>query len=176
MIASERSRPELLPGLLRDLAAGGKLAEIAIHGTSMCPTLRDGERVWLVQTTASDARIGDLLVWRGESGSVVHRLVGWWLGGGGWRLLTKGDALPLFDPPIRAECLLGRVIARVRGDQVEHLEGKAYRLRSAGRALASLLTGLMAEAWIRVRRAVHRRLGWPPSRGAVSEAPPGPAG
>lgn len=155
-------RPELLAPLLRDLAASDHLGEIPVRGTGMQPTLQDGDRVWLVAATGRDVRVGDLVAQRGESGPIVHRLVGWWPTREGWRLLTKGDGVPLFDPPLRADCLVGRVVARVRAAEVQRLDGEGNRLRSRGRALASLVAGLMAEAWIRVRRAERRRVGRPP--------------
>jgi signal peptidase I len=155
-------RPELLRGLLRDLAAGGRFGEGSVHGTSMEPTLQDGDRVWLVPATGRDVRVGDLVVQGGESGPIIHRFVGWWPTREGWRLLTKGDNLPLFDPPLCPDCLVGRVVARVRAGKVQRLEGMGIRFRERGRAAVSFVTGLTAEVWIRVRRAAHRPVGLPP--------------
>ncbi len=149
-----RPRPEILDGLLQRVTAEGRVGEIPVRGSSMQPALQDGDRLWLVAATGKDVRVGDLIAQRGESGPIIHRLVGWWPTREGWCLLTKGDGLPRFDPPLLPERLVGRAVARVRAGEIERLDGLRIRCRERARAALSLLAGLRAEAWDRIRRAV----------------------
>lgn len=157
-------RPELLAPLLRDLAAKDTAGEIPVRGISMCPTLLDGDRARVTPARIEDLRVGDIVVRIEQAGPIIHRLVGWWPAGGGregWRILTKGDGSRWFDPPIPVEGVVARVIAIVRDDQVRRLDRPGMRIRGAGRAAASLLRGLLAEAWDRRRRAARLRVGRP---------------
>jgi hypothetical protein len=150
--ATEEFRPALLAILLRDLTADGKPVEIPVRGISMRPWLRDGDRVRLVPMTAEEMRVGDVVVRVNTAGPVIHRFVGRWPSRQGWRLLTKGDGAPRLDPPVRADELVGRVVARVREGRTQRLEGAGMRLRGRARAAVSLAAGLIHEAWHRTRR------------------------
>jgi hypothetical protein len=152
MDAREAYRPDLLSPLLRDLSTAGKPVEIPVRGRSMRPLLRDGDRVHVLPVTVADVRVGHVVVLTGPSGPVIHRLVGWWPGRVGRRLLTKGDGSPRLDPPVVPEGLVGRVAARVRDGHVRRLDGVGASLRGRGRALLSLGAGLVVEAWDRIRR------------------------
>lgn len=154
-------RPELLAPLVGDLAAHGRTAEIPVCGTSMCPSLLHGDRVRLVPATGEEVRIGDVVVGMGETGPIIHRVVGWWRVRDSWRILTKGDAARWLDPPLHPGSVVARVVARVRNDQVRRLDGMGMRLRGRGRAAFSLLLGLVLEAWLRGCRAIRHRNGWP---------------
>jgi signal peptidase I len=150
-MAAEASHPDFLAPLLRDLAAEGRSAEMPVRGISMRPMLRDGDRVRVVPATASDVRVGDVVILAGSTGPIIHRLVGWWPSRDGWYLLTKGDGSPRLDPPLRANGLVARVVARVRNGHVQRLGGASLRVRGWGRALLSLVMGLFVEAWDRIR-------------------------
>lgn len=153
MAAAEEYRPELLKPLLADLTAGGITSEIQVRGGSMRPTLADGDRVRLVPATATEVRVGDLIVWQGEDGPIMHRLVGWWPIGG-WRMLTMGDATWRLDPPAPPGRVIGKVVERLQGDAVRRFDGWAARILGRGRAAGMLLLGLAVEAWNRLRRVV----------------------
>lgn len=151
------SRVDLLAVLLRELSCRGVEGELPVRGGSMRPTLREGDRVRLVPATASDVRVGDVVVRAGTSGPVIHRLVGWWPSEGGSRILTKGDGAARLDPPgWRAE-VVGRVVARVRDGWVRRLDGAGARLFGRGRAAASLAEGFMFELWTRGSRLAGSR-------------------
>lgn len=154
-------RPELLAPLLRDLAGADKLGVIPVRGTSMYPMLREGDRVRLVPAMAKEIRFGDIVVRMGASGPIIHRFVGWWWTRQGWRMLTKGDGVRVFDPLLRADGLVGRVVARVRAGEVQRLEGMGVRFRERGRAAVSFVAGFMEEAWLRGRRAAPLWGRWP---------------
>jgi hypothetical protein len=94
MTEPEEFRPALAAPLLRDLAGEGTTAELPVRGNSMRPVLQQGDRVRLIPATAAGVRVGDVVVRTDATGPVIHRLVGWWPTGGGWRILTKGDGAP----------------------------------------------------------------------------------
>jgi hypothetical protein len=151
MAAGEDYRPDLLAPLVRDLASAGRGAEIPVRGNSMHPTLGDGDRVQLIPGTATKLRVGDVVVLMEPAGPVIHRLVAWWPSRKGRSLLTKGDNAFRLDPPLRADLVVGRVVARVRDGRVRRLDGVGMRARGRGRALVSLMAGLAVEAWDRAR-------------------------
>jgi hypothetical protein len=144
-------RPELLGPLLAALAAEGLYGELCVRGSSMRPLLRDGDRIRLLPSDATRVRVGDVVARGGSAGLIVHRVVGWWPTRQGWRLLTRGDHAWRLDPPLRAEEVAGRVIARLRGGQEWRLDGGGARLAGRGRAALSLALGLLAEVWDRRR-------------------------
>jgi hypothetical protein len=156
MNANGRFRPELLAPLLADLDAQGKSGEIPVRGTSMVPSLLHGDRVRVVPAIAEEVRTGDIVVRLGETGPMIHRVVGWWWTRDGWRILTKGDGTRWFDSPLHPDHLVARVVARVRDDQIRQLEGMGARLRGRGRAAASFTLGMIWEAWDWGCRAARR--------------------
>lgn len=158
--AGARRRPELLAPILCDLARMQASGEVSVRGTSMRPTLFPGDRLRVVAATASDVRLGSVVIWRGAEGPTIHLLVGWWWTRDGWRMLTKGDGARRLDPPAPETCLVGVAVALVRAGQVRRLDGRCGRLCGLGRALASLAEGIIVEAWDRGRRAAARWAGW----------------
>jgi hypothetical protein len=151
------SRVDLLAVLLRELSHHGMEGELPVRGGSMRPTLREGDRVRLVPATASDVRVGDVVVRAGASGPIIHRLVGWWPSEGGSCILTKGDGAARLDPPGGRAEVVGRVVARVRDGRVRRLDRGGTRLCGRGRAAASLAEGLILELWSRGSRLAGSR-------------------
>ena len=147
----DRFRPDLLAPLVRELLADGASPEIPVRGNSMRPILRDGDRVRLVPVTRAGLRLGDIVLRAESSGPIIHRVVGWWPSRKGWRVLTKGDGARRLDSPVPPAGVVGRVVARVRGNSVRQFEGPAMRLHAWSRAFRSLIVGLVVEAWDRAR-------------------------
>jgi hypothetical protein len=159
VIAIGRARPDLLPPLLQELADQGFTGELPVRGTSMRPTLLDGDRIWLIPATAEELRLGDIVVWMDRTGPIIHRYVGWWRTRQGWRVLTKGDGVHRLDRPVHPDCVVGRAVALVRRGEVEPLDGAATRLRGRRLAAGSLAVGVMAGGWDRGRRTFRRWAG-----------------
>ena len=147
----ESLRPDLLATLIRELAADGHLAELPVYGNSMRPLLEDGDRVRVVPVRPGDLRLGDVVVRLASTGPVIHRMVGWWPSRQGWRALTKGDGVCRLDAPGDPTGCVGRVIARVRDGRLLLLDNSPVRMRGHGRALVSLMAGLIVEVWDRGR-------------------------
>jgi hypothetical protein len=161
MIGRCRLRAELLAPLLADLAAQERSGEMPIRGTSMKPSLLHGDRAQIVPTSTKESRIGDIVLRLGDTGPMIHRVVGWWWTRDGWQMLTKGDGARWLDPPLDPDQLVGRVVAQVRNGKVWRLDGIGARLCGRGRAAVSLAAGIMWEVWMRSGQAARRWLGPP---------------
>lgn len=99
--------------LVEDLIRDGRLVRIRVTGRSMLPWLRDGEVVTLRRMARGTGRLGDLLLFRNRSGSMVlHRVVGRkGIIDGSRRYLLKGDSLARPDDPVHDEQIIGKVVA-----------------------------------------------------------------
>ncbi len=87
------------------LKAAGGIARIVVVGESMRPTLRDGD---VVRIRAGErARTGDIVIARGMSGLIVHRVISATAEG----IVLRGDATPHADPAMPHAAILGRVVA-----------------------------------------------------------------
>jgi hypothetical protein len=143
------SRPgtaEFLRRVLLEIGAEGALGQLTVHGTSMRPTIGDGDRVRLVPARSGELGLGDIVLRKDGAKLILHRIVGWWPSRHGWRLLTKGDGERQLDPPLPPEDVLGKAVARITGE-------RSYPLRaSQNRALRSLGEGLVSEVACRIRR------------------------
>jgi hypothetical protein len=132
--------------LLRECLASFPWVRLTVSGQCMQPILADGEKVHLVHPTHRRPRLGDVVLARGHDGLRLHRLV--WgpplaLAGMRWRI--KADRGRLLDPPVDGSDVLGVVVA-VEGQQ-------NTRLRRPGKAVVSLVRGVLARLWMGSRAA-----------------------
>ncbi len=146
--ATESEAPEVpfREELLRECLASFPWVRLTVSGQCMQPTLADGEKVHLVHPTRRRPRLGDVVLARGHDGLRLHRLV--WgpplaLRGTRWRI--KADRGRLLDPPVDGSDVLGVVVA-VEGQQ-------NARLRRPGKAVMSLVRGVVARLWMGSRAA-----------------------
>ncbi len=120
--------------VLRPQFLGGPASYTVVDGTSMNPSLRDGDFALTQRAGAYD--IGDVIAYRVPAGSraaglhVIHRVVG---GNGETGYVTRGDNRSRIDP------------WRPRGDDV--MGRVALRIPYVGRAVEFLRTGPMV-AWM----------------------------
>ena len=96
--------------LSRELLTNGLTVRFEARGASMSPCIRDGEIVHVTAVIVSKLRKGDIVLTKGHSGFRVHRLV---------RIdhdknffITRGDCGQQDDPPVRADQILGIVLAK----------------------------------------------------------------
>ena len=118
------ARVDLLETALREHGA----LELIAEGESMLPTIRSGEAFTVRSVDASTLEPGDIVHVRSGGSTLVHRVLGRLEG----RLLTKGDAMLVFDAPIAPADVLGRVTAVGSRD----LQRPAWRM--LGRILAAV--------------------------------------
>jgi signal peptidase I len=113
----------------------------------MYPTIRDGEAVTVEPIEAREAKIGDIVLYQTERGVIAHRVVGIEDEENADRvLILRGDSLATCDAPVRAEQVLGRVIAVERRGRKVKLTGRRAGIRRAVRRCAT-----------RLKRGLHSR-------------------
>lgn len=132
----------LLPELVEDLLGRGTGVRIAVAGASMAPRLRDDDHVIIEPLHGSNARFGDLVLFRNAGGALVlHRVIRRWRRSGTiHRLQTRGDANIRLDASIAPLRVLGRVrhIDRTGRDRID-LETGRERFRALAIGLRNLL-------------------------------------
>lgn len=97
--------PDPAVELVRAALAGRGSARIRVRGTSMEPTVAGGTTVRVTRARFADVVPGTVVAFRGGPGMVVHRVVE----RTGRLLLTRGDNMQLFDPPVDEASFLGVV-------------------------------------------------------------------
>ncbi len=105
-------------------------ARVTLRGASMLPTLHAG-MVAEVERLDAAPRRGDILVFRGPTGLVAHRLVAQ----RGDAFITCGDALPSRLETVDRNHVIGRVVALWSGDGPQAVRLDARLSRSRGRRL-----------------------------------------
>jgi len=118
-----------------------------VTGGSMVPTLVSGMRVTVETVPPESLAPGDIVCWFnpscGPDRKVVHRLVRTARGDGGCLILiTRGDARRAEDPPVPADCIIGRIVK-------VHPPRLAYKARR--------FVGSLAKAALALARHAFRR-------------------
>ncbi len=132
--------PELIASLVQDNLRAGRTPYMRVSSDSMAPLLRKGDQIGLA-TPAGLAKPGDIVVLRGASSFVVHRL---W-GRVGEEIVTKGDRSLTFDAPWSPETFVGCVVSRRRSIRTLSLKhGVGGRLQRHLWNLSRLEAGLFA--------------------------------
>jgi hypothetical protein len=78
----------------------------------MIPTFKSGDLLYVRSLAMCKVRLGDIVVFQTPAGMVVHRIIKRKSG----LLVTRGDANRLYDAPISANVLIGRVEAMERSN------------------------------------------------------------
>ncbi len=112
MNSSAQDRPDsnLFNELAGELMSGGKSFCFRAVGASMSPTIRDGEVLRVERVNTRILSVGDIVLFKDERGFRVHRLAA--MDAARNILITRGDASLEDDGSIRAEQILGRVVAK----------------------------------------------------------------
>jgi signal peptidase I len=111
--------PDILPDLISSLLADGRSVRFSAPGGSMHPTICDGDVITVMPVEPGSIAIGDIILYRHSSGVAAHRVI---------RLekensthaefagrsreichILRGDAAIVFDEPVSAEQILGKV-------------------------------------------------------------------
>jgi len=120
----------------------GEKHYIPITGRSMFPLIRNGDQV-LVAHGCAGIRRGDVIVFRHDGKLIAHRVVRISKNEAGHTFLTKGDNVLQFDPPLRANEIVGRVLAIKRGEQQMSLDTTIWRI-------TGLLIAIGTLTWMRL--------------------------
>ncbi|HXG59138.1 MAG TPA: S26 family signal peptidase [Thermoanaerobaculia bacterium] len=125
--------------------------DVAFGGVSMLPTIAPGQRLRLRCDTGS-LQVGDVIAFLRHDRLFVHRIVAI-VRGGEW-LLTRGDAHPVPDPPLRRDSVIGRILAEPVSPHPRPTRAAAAIARSIALLLscspflASIATLLLKHLWV----------------------------
>ena len=110
---------------------------IPITGRSMFPLIRNGDQV-LVAHGCAGIRRGEVIVFRHDGKLIAHRVLRISKNEAGHTFLTKGDNVLQFDPPLRANEIVGRVLAIKRREQQISLDTTIWRITGLFIAIGTL--------------------------------------
>lgn len=129
-----------------DLLRRGACVRFRAMGHSMQPTIEDGEVITVRPVAPGAVTHGDILLYRGKSGLIAHRVVGLTrsVRREGVTCLTRGDASVDRDDPVGPEQVLGRVTAVQREGRTAHLTSRRAKWLSAGHGCAVPLCHYLA--------------------------------
>ena len=130
---------DLLAAVIETALTAGTTVRFRAEGTSMYPTIRDGEAITIAAICADDIVRGDVLLCRHETRMVAHRVIGVATRGPDRVFELRGDSKASSDVPVNANAVIGRITGVRRNGRLVHLCGRAARLRHSVRAAASLL-------------------------------------
>ena len=135
---ASRADSDLFVGLTRELLQRGCHVRFRAAGTSMHPTIRDGEVVTVAPASGDAFAVGDVLLCRFGRRPTAHRVVAVQPSDDGRPVLhLRGDNLCSPDGPVRAEDVIGRVLTVSRDGSEQPLDGpgRLVRLRRIARWL-----------------------------------------
>ena len=127
----------LFHALVAEALAAGTVVRFRAEGTSMYPTIRDGEVITIAPVSSDEVVRGDVLLCRHDARMLAHRLVAVTTRGAERRFHFRGDAKAACDAPVGADAVVGKVISVCRNGRAAPLCGRRARLRHAARRLAS---------------------------------------
>jgi signal peptidase I len=134
----EKSRQDpVLDAVLNMWTLAGEKHYIPITGRSMFPLIRNGDQV-LVAHGCAGIRRGEVIVFRHDGKLIAHRVLRISKNEAGHAFLTKGDNVLQFDPPLRANEIVGRVLAIKRGEQQISLDTTIWRITGLFIAIGTL--------------------------------------
>jgi signal peptidase I len=123
--------------LVEEALAAGTSVRFRAEGTSMYPTIRDGEVITIAPVRTDQLVRGDVLLCRHDTRMIAHRLVAVTSRGAERRFHFRGDAKAGCDAPVGADAVVGRVISVARNGRAASLCGRRARLRHTARQLVS---------------------------------------
>jgi hypothetical protein len=109
---------------------------LAAFGYSMLPTLWPGDLLAIEKQTIEQIQPGEVVLFARHGRFFIHRTLRVLKTDSETRLLTRGDAMPHPDVPVRGHELLGRVVGVKRGRKHVAIPGWSLRRRYAGLMLA----------------------------------------
>ena len=109
---------------------------LAAFGYSMLPTLWPGDILTIRAVTLGEVKTGDVVLFSREARFFIHRVLRIVQPGQEARLLTRGDAMPGADAPVRAEEFLGKVVSVQRGSNQRPVACGSVARRCLGLLLA----------------------------------------
>ncbi|SRR6266576_248262 len=136
----------LFGAVIEKALTAGATVRFRAEGSSMYPTIRDGEAVTIAAVCTDDVVRGDVLLCRHEQRMVAHRVVGVGSRGRERFFELRGDSKASSDMPVDVDAVVGRIIDVRRDGRLVKLSGRAARLRHVVRAAGSHIKWLFMPA------------------------------
>jgi len=133
--------------VVTDLLRRGHSVRFRAKGSSMHPTIREGEAITVAPARPSAIGRGDVILYGSALGVIAHRVARVAQKPDGTLVFVpRGDASATCDEPVGESAVLGEVVAVERGGRA--LDPAALRARAiaTGRAVAACLL-----RWLRAR-------------------------
>jgi signal peptidase len=104
--------------LVCDVARNSSEVRVKVTGISMLPAVWPGDVVTVRRCDIAELQPGQILLCHREGKLTVHRIRHISRD----QVVTRGDSLPCFDPPVRASEIAGQVVSILRNGRRIHLE------------------------------------------------------
>jgi len=148
--------------LVRELLGEGLAVRLRVAGKSMEPYVADGDLITLRSVTPHALRLGNLVFSQGPGlPPILHRVVSRRRQQDrSWVIRTKGDALRTLDAPVRAEHIVGKVVAvRRESPQGECVEVRVDNRRRPLDLLLAFASRFAPTLFLAISRRVFPRFG-----------------
>ncbi len=132
------------------LLGQGYNVRFSAPGTSMGPTIRDGETITVAPTVPSEIRRGDIVAYRRGYHVVAHRVVRVERHNESPMFLMRGDAATSSDPPVTREQILGKVVSVERRGRQRKVSSYPAKLAYTARVAASRAKRSIAAAAVMI--------------------------
>ena len=121
----------LLSDLSGELLSLGFGVRFRAPGTSMHPTIRNGDVITVEPVAPGKLVRGDIILYRFRGGFIAHRIVNIEeRNGSGLSFILRGDASSTCDQPVEPEQILGKVVWLERGHRIIDPYSRGVRLWS----------------------------------------------
>jgi signal peptidase len=107
---------DLFSLMMEETLYRGNSIRFRAPGDSMYPTICDGDLIMIHPIKPSEVIVGDIILYRHENGVVAHRVVNIQISQSSvlstqHSFLLRGDAAIVYDDPVRADQILGKVVS-----------------------------------------------------------------
>ena len=110
---AEAGRRAVWCELVQEVADAKGEVRLKVAGGSMLPAVWPGDVVTVRRCAFRELRPGQIVLHGREESLTLHRIARV----GGDQVITRGDSLPRYDPPVKAGEVLGQVVGIRRGDR-----------------------------------------------------------
>lgn len=161
---------DITHSLVAELLERGEMSTFRVHGTSMHPTIQDGEVITVARLDEGQPSIADIVLFKRGTDLCVHRVARIQRNADGrvTRLLTTGDGLVMADGFCDIEDVMG-VVVQVRTARSAWRPRTPLR-RVEGRIRSCLTMHPRARSLLRsARRGLQRLRSFPRARGVTPD-------
>jgi signal peptidase I len=157
MGTKEQRRAALVCRLVADVTCRFGEVRVKLTGASMLPSVWPGDVAVVWRANPADLRPGHIVLYLRQGELIAHRVTSVYRD----RLITRGDILPQYDPPIDASNIVGQVVCILRNGRSLNPEQSSWqRIGSSILRRSDCCTRMILRAGRRLRRPVTRGMLW----------------